>query len=114
MVQTFYSVLKLFTGFATAAFIAWKLIVSRAMLKAAMAAIPKTHQLIATLYGKSCNHLLIANHATGKAISAAINTGFKKFSESIVVIFITLAPRIFLIPISLFLCSALKAANPKR
>src|SRR5215216_1340304 len=40
-----YSVLKLFTGFATAARIAWKLIVTTAMTIAAIPARINTHQL---------------------------------------------------------------------
>lgn len=39
-----YSVLKLFTGFAIAAFIAWKLTVTNATMQAAIAAMPNTHQ----------------------------------------------------------------------
>jgi hypothetical protein len=39
-----HSVLKLFTGFAIAAFIAWKLIVINAINSAVNAAIANTHQ----------------------------------------------------------------------
>ena len=45
----FYSVLNDFTGFASAAFIAWKLIVNKAMLIAMNAVIAKTNQLIFVL-----------------------------------------------------------------
>ena len=45
----FYSVLKLFTGFAIAAFIAWKLTVINAINKARIPAIANTHQLILPL-----------------------------------------------------------------
>ena len=44
-----HSVLKLFTGFATAAFIAWKLIVNNAISNAAQAAAINTHQLMGIL-----------------------------------------------------------------
>ena len=46
----FYSVLKLFTGFAIAAFIAWKLIVTNAITSASITAIRNIHQLISTRY----------------------------------------------------------------
>ena len=45
-----YSVLKLFTGFANAAFIAWKLIVSNATTIADMPAIKNIHIVMSTLY----------------------------------------------------------------
>jgi hypothetical protein len=64
----FYSVRNDFTGLANAAFIAWKLTVSNAIVNAANIAIPNTHQLMLTLYGKSFNQLFIAHHAMGKAI----------------------------------------------
>jgi hypothetical protein len=51
----FYSVLKLFTGFAIAAFIAWKLIVSKVISEAPIQAIANTHQLIGVLYSYFCN-----------------------------------------------------------
>ena len=41
-----HSVLKLFTGFAIAAFIAWKLIVINAIANATIVVIAKTIQLI--------------------------------------------------------------------
>ena len=41
----FYSVLKLFTGFATAAFIAWKLTVINAIPNVINMPKPKIHQL---------------------------------------------------------------------
>jgi len=46
---THYSVLKLFTGFATAAFIAWKLIVAIAIATATKADKTNTHQFILIL-----------------------------------------------------------------
>jgi hypothetical protein len=46
----FYSLLKLFTGFATAAFIAWKLTVDNAIKMATMPAIKNIHQLMVILY----------------------------------------------------------------
>ena len=48
-----YSVLKLFTGFATAAFIAWKLIVANAINTASIPAAINIHALILMRYAKS-------------------------------------------------------------
>ena len=45
-----YSVLKLFTGLATAALIAWKLTVINEMMIDKKPASANTHQLILTLY----------------------------------------------------------------
>ncbi len=45
-----YSVLKLFTGFATAAFIAWKLTVANAIKIASTPAAINIHQEISTRY----------------------------------------------------------------
>src|SRR5436190_18039916 len=44
-IHLLYSILKLFTGFAIVAFIAWKLIVINAINSAVNAAIINTHQL---------------------------------------------------------------------
>jgi len=41
--KSIYSILKLFTGFAIAAFIAWKLIVAKAIAKAMILAARKIH-----------------------------------------------------------------------
>jgi hypothetical protein len=49
MAINFYSVRNDFTGFAIAAFIAWKLIVNNAILMAISAVIAKTNQLIFVL-----------------------------------------------------------------
>ncbi len=49
MIPTIHSVLKLSTGFAIAAFIAWKLTVSNAINIAATPAIKNIHQLILIL-----------------------------------------------------------------
>ena len=48
-IDKFYSVLNLFTGFATAAFIAWKLTVAKATIKASIADNTNTHQWILIL-----------------------------------------------------------------
>lgn len=48
--QSCYSVLKLFTGFAIAAFMAWKLMVTKAISMATKTAKRNIHQLISTLY----------------------------------------------------------------
>ena len=54
-----HSVLKLFTGFAIAALIAWKLTVINAMPIAVAPAIRNIHTLILILYAKSCSHSCI-------------------------------------------------------
>ena len=47
VVRGHYSVLKFLTGFAIAAFIAWKLMVTSAIVIAAAPATANTHQLMA-------------------------------------------------------------------
>ena len=101
-----YSVLKLFTGFAIAAFIALKLIVINAINKAITPAMINIHQLIAVRYAKSSSHRLIAQPATGKAITEEIITSLRKSLDNIATILLTLAPNTFLMPISLIRCSA--------
>ena len=54
-----YSVRNDFTGFAIAALIAWKLIVTDAITKAATAAAVNTIHPIFILKAKSCNHWFI-------------------------------------------------------
>ena len=107
-----HSVLKLFTGLATAAFIAWKLMVNRAILKAMDAVITNTIQPIFVRYAKSCNHLFMANHAIGEAMTIAMSTSFRNSLDNNVTILEMLAPSTFLTPISLVRCSALKVARP--
>ena len=52
-----YSDFKLFTGFVTAAFIAWKLIVKKVITIAVKAAIINTHGPILMRYSYFCNQL---------------------------------------------------------
>ena len=52
----YYSAFKLLTGFAIAAFIAWKLTVNKVMNKAPPIATAKIHQLISVRYSYFCNH----------------------------------------------------------
>jgi len=77
-----YSVLKLFTGLATAALMAWKLTVNNAISKAAIPATANTHQLILILYAKSCNQLLITNQDIAQAMTIDIPTSFKKLPDN--------------------------------
>ena len=51
-----HSVLNDLTGFATAAFIAWKLTVNKVMINAPEPAAAKIHQDISVLYSYFCNH----------------------------------------------------------
>ncbi len=96
----YYSLLKLFTGFAIAAFIACKLIVSNARSTAANPARMNTSQPIFILYAKSCSHLFMKYQASGDAIMIAMTTSFKKSFDSKLRIFETVAPNTFRTPIS--------------
>src|SRR5687768_18236676 len=73
-----YSVLKLFTGLASAAFIAWKLTVINAINMAAVPAITNAVQPICILNAKSCNHLFTPQYANGAAIAIEMQTMIKK------------------------------------
>ena len=96
---------RLVTGFASAALIACELIAANATIAAAAAAITNTHQLMDILYANCCSQLLAENQATGNAIREAIITSFIKSPEINNTISFTPAPRIFLTPISLALCT---------
>src|SRR5678815_3331247 len=87
-----HSVCKDLTGFATAAFIAWKLTVINAIDADMHPAIINTHIEISTRYEYDCSHLLIIHQATGDAIRNEINTSFKKSFDNNVTIPRTLAP----------------------
>ena len=67
-----YSLLKLLTGLARAAFMAWKPTVSIAIKVTAVTAIMKTAGPISTRYAKPLSHLLINKYASGDAINTAI------------------------------------------
>src|ERR1019366_6438396 len=103
----FHSVLKLFTGLATAAFIAWKLIVTKAIIIAAIPANTNIHHARLVRYAKSFNHLFIKIHATGEAIMNATSTSFKKSIDKRLMMSGTLAPKTFRTPISLVRCMVL-------
>ncbi len=109
-----HSVLKFFTGFAVAALMACKLIVSTAINKASTAATINIHQAISILYEKSCSQLCMAHHASGNATNEAINTSFKKSFESIATTLPTLAPSTLRILISLERCCVVYAARPNK
>src|SRR5687768_51735 len=112
MVLHLHSVLKLFTGFATAALIAWKLIVIKAMTIAASPANRNIHHEISILYAKFCSHLYIIHHAIGEATSNAIDTNHKNSRDNKANTEAMLAPNTFLIPISFVRCSAVNIARP--
>ncbi|MEJ7829990.1 MAG: hypothetical protein WKF91_17405 [Segetibacter sp.] len=101
-----YSVLKLLTGLAIAAFIAWKLTVITAISKASNPAVANTHQEIFILYAKPSSHLLIAHHAIGVAITIATHTSFIKSLDNNCTMLPIDAPKTFLTPISLVRCCA--------
>ena len=106
-----YSALNDFTGFATAAFIAWKLTVNNAIAIAIMPAIANIHQLISIRYAKACNHLFINHQAIGDAIKMAMHTSFTKSFDNNVVIPVTVQPNILRMPISLVRFSASNAVR---
>src|ERR1043166_8067209 len=81
--QHIYSFLKLFTGLATAALIAWALIVINAITRAINAAAKNIHHPMLTRYTKSCSHLFMVHQANGKAMTAEIAISFTKSFESI-------------------------------
>jgi hypothetical protein len=58
----------IFTGFAIAALIAWKLIVANAIMITNAPARANIHQLILIRYAKSCSHLVneIIYHGNGE------------------------------------------------
>ena len=107
-----YSVLKLFTGFANAAFTAWKLIVNNAIPNATTPASTNTHHSILILYTKSCNHVLAAYHASGLATTIAIIISSRKSLDNNEIMLGIFAPNIFLIPISFVRCTTANAVNP--
>ena len=102
-----YSVLKLFTGFATAALKAWKLMVITAINMASNPDMAKIHQLISVLYAKSASHLCIKYQATGAAIKNDINTSFKNSFDNRLMMFDTEAPITLRMPISRVRCMVL-------
>src|SRR5580704_9649171 len=76
------------------------------------AANASTHHSIATRYGYHCNHLYIANQATGAANAKESSTSIRKSLLNNVAIPATEAPNTFLTPISLIRFSAIYVANP--
>ena len=103
---TTHSVRSDFTGFAMAAFNAFKPTVKNATNNANAPAITNIHQYIFVRYAKSLSQLFIIHQETGIAIKDAISTNLMKSFESIDTIPETEAPNTFLIPISLMRCSA--------
>ena len=110
--QTDYSLLKLFTGLAIAALIAWKLTLINAMMMDPIPAIKNKPQLNSILYAKFSSHLCIKYHASGVAIAKAIMIRNTNSFENKYTMFDAVAPNTFLIPTSLILCTAINDANP--
>ena len=109
---SYYSVLKLFTGFAIAALIAWKLIVATAIITASKPVAINIHALILVRYAKSLSQLFVAYHAMGEARINAITTSLIKSFESNNTRLETDAPNTFLTPISLNRCCTVYADSP--
>src|SRR6266545_3074937 len=84
-----YSVLKLFTGFAIAAFIAWKLTVIKATAIAKIPVAANTPHSTLIRYANDCSQLFIKYHATGDAINNAIAISFRKSLDKSVTILLT-------------------------
>src|SRR6185312_3487871 len=86
-----------------------------AIVNAINPASKKVHHSIFMLKAKSCSHLYIAYQPTGTAIINANKTSCIKSLDSKVVIFTILAPKTFLMPISLTRCETeneIKPNNP--
>ena len=69
-----YSLLRLFTGFASAALMAWKLTVSNVTNKVAATASAKIHQVSVVRYSYWFNQLVRKYQASGIAMKQAIST----------------------------------------
>src|SRR4249920_1319510 len=107
-----YSFRKDFTGLASAAFTAWKLMVSKATRAANRPATAKIHHGIPVRYAKSFSQLCMAYQAIGNAITAAIATNFKKSFDNNCTMLLVFAPNTFRMPISLIRCVIAKADKP--
>ena len=110
----FYSILKLFTGFATAAFIDCKQTVINAIAIAINPGNASIHHSIFIRYAKSSSQVFIANQATGMAMIVAMATNCIKFLPNIIVTEATEAPNTFLIPISFTRCAVVKITRPSK
>ena len=77
-----HSVRNDFTGLAIAAFIAWKLTVSKAIAITNIPANANIHHDMFALYAKLSSHLCMTNHANGAAITKAITTSFIKSADN--------------------------------
>jgi hypothetical protein len=109
-----YSLLKLFTGLAIAAFMDWKLTVANAIDMVTQPDTANTHHSICVLYAKVCSHRFIPYHARGEAIAIAIIISHKNSADNKVNKEATLAPNTLRMPTSFTLCSAVNIARPNR
>ncbi len=69
------------------------------------------HQLVSMRYAKFWIQAFITRNDTGVAITIAIQTSFINSLETSAIMFATVAPNTFRIPISLERCSAVNAAK---
>lgn len=95
-----YSIRKLFTGLAKAAFIICALIVSNTIKVIKNPAIAKSHQFILVRSAKFCNHLFMLRNASGVVMIKANNTSNRKSLDTSAIICKTDAPKILRTPIS--------------
>jgi hypothetical protein len=92
-----YSVLKLFTGFAIAAFIARELTLINAITIDTIPPTKNNHQLNSILYAKFSSHLCMKYQASGVAITKAIAISHTANSfENNYIMFDAVAPKLFL------------------
>src|SRR5262245_43114672 len=107
-----YSVLRDFTGFATAALTAWTPMVKNAIKIANDPARINTHHAIEMRYAKSCSHLFMKYHANGAAMNNATITNLKKSLVNNCTMAGSEAPNTLRIPISLVRLTTANAASP--
>jgi uncharacterized BrkB/YihY/UPF0761 family membrane protein len=91
-----------------------QLTVSNAIPKASKPAEVNTHQLKDILYAKFTSQLRITYQVIGVDITKAMATHFKKSLFNILITSVTLAPFIFLMPISLVLALQTKMVKPNK
>ena len=102
------------TGFVSATFIAWILMVNKAIRNAMAHAITIIQIVKGALYAKLCNQLFMKYQAIGEATKNEITTSFKKSFDNSVTMPAVLAPRTLRIPISFIRCSTLKVVSPNK
>src|SRR3569833_32550 len=114
LLSTAYSLLKLLTGLANAAFMAWKLIVTKAIIIADKADTTNTPAPMLTRYSYFSSQFTIKYNASGDAITQLISTSTTKSRDNNIHTWAIDAPSTLRIPTSLVRCSATYAARPNK